>query len=106
MLDDSNMMVDGIYLSSASESNFLGFLGQHSQICTPWIFGVIFDFEWPILSDIFREVTRGLVSDKVRAWLDREMDPLGLGLRDREVIYGDSLPSVGTGESTPGDVRP
>jgi hypothetical protein len=56
----------GIYFSSSCESNFLGFFGQHSHMKTPCIFGAVLCFEWPKLSDNFREVMMGLVSDSVR----------------------------------------
>jgi hypothetical protein len=59
-----------------------------------------------MLSDGFREVMRGLVSESVRSWLLLDSDTRGLGFRDIEVTYGESLPSVGTGEMPPGDSRP
>lgn len=64
-------------------------------------------FELMLLSESLREVMSGLVSDNARPWLVRDIDPRGLGFRDRDVTYGDSLPSVGTGERPPGgDGRP
>lgn len=59
-----------------------------------------------MLSDSLREAISGLVSEGVRLWLVLEMEPRGLGLREIDVRYGESLPSVGTGEIPPGDKRP
>jgi hypothetical protein len=94
------------YFNSSWESNFFGFLGQHSHMKTLGILGALFSFAWLILSDTFRDVMRGRVSESVRSWFVLERDPRGLAFRDNEVTYGESLPSVGTGEMPPGDSRP
>lgn len=35
--DELSGRLDLTYLSSSSDSNFLGFLGQHSHMYAPWI---------------------------------------------------------------------
>lgn len=73
------------YLSSSWVSNFLGFLGQHSQMKTPCILGPPPCFEWAVGSECFREVMSGLESDIARPWCVLEIEPRGLGFRDRDV---------------------
>lgn len=49
----------------------------------------------------------GLLSESVRWCVVFEILPLGLGLSDKEVTYGESpLVSVALGEIPPGDKRP
>ena len=70
------------YLSSSWESNFLGFLGQHSQMKPPCVLGL--PCEFAAVSGSFRELVRCLVSDNALPWFVLEIEPRGLGFRDRD----------------------
>jgi len=59
-----------------------------------------------MLSDGFRQVKSGLVSDNARWLFALVRDPRGLGFKDSEVTYGESNMSILPGDIPPGDPLP
>ena len=80
-------------MSSPWVSNFFGFLWQHSQMKAPRILGPLPCFDLVVVSENFREVMRGLISDNAQPQFVLDIDARGLG---------NSLASSGVGESPSG----